>query len=179
MPIEKNIILTGFMGTGKTTVGIEVARILQAPFCDLDSIIEEVASRKIYDIIQTEGEKYFRELESAAIESLSENAGLVIATGGGAVMSEMNFARLNILGTLFCLDTKLEILSLRLLHDNHRPLLPRNNRREHIANLLKQRNSAYQKILHHIDTSDMTSHQAASLIVEKYHEIIQKNGGGV
>lgn len=176
MPITKNIIITGFMGTGKTTVGKEVATRLQASFIDTDQIIEKSSGLSVASMIKQKGESYFRELETIVIENLPANAGLVIASGGGAVLLERNMMRLNSLGVLFCLDAQIETLENRLRLNTARPLLEKGSLRKRILEILGQREVIYQRIPRHIDTSRSTPQEAASIIIRQYRQIIEENG---
>jgi len=175
MSITKNIIITGFMGTGKTTVGKEVATRLQASFIDTDQIIEKSSGLPIASIIKQRGESYFREMETIVIENLPANGGLVIASGGGAVLLEKNLMRLERLGVLFCLDAQIDALENRLKLDTARPLLEGGILRERILEILKQREAIYRQIPRHIDTSFCTPHEAASIIINQYRQIIENN----
>ena len=100
----KNIVLIGMMGSGKTTCGRLLAGRLGRPFVDCDAVIEGFAGRSIPDIFAAEGEEAFRELESQVIRELSRQEGLVIATGGGAVLRQANVAALRDNGTLVFLN---------------------------------------------------------------------------
>ena len=100
----KNIVLIGMMGSGKTTCGQLLANRLGRPFVDCDTVIEGFAGRSIPDIFATEGEDAFRELESQVIRELSRQEGLVIATGGGAILRQANVAALRDNGTIVFLN---------------------------------------------------------------------------
>ncbi len=176
MSITKNIIITGFMGTGKTTIGKEVAQLLQTSFIDTDEIIERSLGRTIAALIRDRGESYFRELETVVIENLPVEAGLVISSGGGAVMIEKNFGLLKRLGIMFCLDTQIEILASRLRLDTTRPLLEGPALRDNIEVMLKERDAVYKRIPIHLDTSNVTPREAASSIIDHYRRIVEGNG---
>ena len=100
----KNIVLIGMMGSGKTTCGRLLADKLNRPFVDCDEVIEGFAGRPIPEIFETEGEEAFRELESQVIRELSRQEGLVIATGGGAVLRQSNVSALRDNGTILFLN---------------------------------------------------------------------------
>ena len=101
---EPNIILTGFMGTGKTAVGREVAARTGHPFVDLDDLIVRRAGKSIPEIFAQDGEPAFRALEAAVCGEMAAPAGLVIATGGGAVVDPANREALAAGGTVICLE---------------------------------------------------------------------------
>ena len=176
MTIIKNIVITGFMATGKTTIGKEIADLLRMTFLDTDQLIEKSASLKVEEIIRGRGENYFRELESIVIEKLPPDSGLVISSGGGAVLLEKNLRCLNRLGILFCLDAKIDELERRLGFDASRPLLDSADRRKKIESILWERQDLYRKIPRHIDTSDITPREAAIKIIKQYQRLIQNDG---
>ena len=141
-----NIILTGFMGTGKTVTGQEVAARLGRPFVDLDDIIVERAGKPIPAIFAEDGEPAFRAIEAAICEELSAPAGLVIAVGGGAAVNPANRDALSRGGTLICLDASPETLLRRIGDDDNRPMLAGADRLARIYGLLAQRAEAYAAI---------------------------------
>ncbi len=141
-----NIILTGFMGAGKTVTGQEVAARLGRPFVDLDDVIVERAGKPIPAIFAEDGEPAFRAIEAAICEELSAPAGLVIAVGGGAVVNPANRDALSRGGTLICLDASPETLLRRIGDDDNRPMLAGADRLARIYGLLAQRAEAYAAI---------------------------------
>ena len=116
-----NIYLIGMMGSGKTTVGQEIAKQLNYRFFDTDRTIEAIAKKSIPEIFQQEGEPYFRELESNVLAELSTYTRSVISTGGGIIQRQMNWSYLRY-GLIVWLDVELEILKKRLAQDETRPL---------------------------------------------------------
>ena len=118
-----NIVLVGLMGAGKSTVGRLLAERLGFSFLDLDREIEQSAGRTIPEIFAQEGEDGFRAHERAAIASLSDCSGLIIATGGGAVVDRDNRARLQRLGPVFWLDVSPDVAAQRTAAGGGRPLL--------------------------------------------------------
>ena len=162
---ESNIVLTGFMGTGKTSVGRLVAERLGWPFVDLDERIAARAGKPIPQIFAEDGELAFRDMEAEACRELSEGAGLVVATGGGAVLRPENRTALVSGGTVICLEAAPEILGMRLKHAADRPMLAGADRTERIAELLAQREAAYSSLPHHIDTTDLSIGQVADRVL--------------
>ena len=154
--LENNIILTGFMGTGKTVTGQEVAARVGRPFVDLDDIIVERAGKPIPAIFAEDGEPAFRALEAAICQELSAPAGLVIAVGGGAVVNAANRDALSRGGTLICLDASPETLLRRIGDDDNRPMLAGADRLARIYGLLAQRAEAYAAIADHLDTNHLS-----------------------
>ncbi len=110
----KNIVLTGFMASGKSTVGKELSKITKRAFIDTDELIEEEAGMTVSDIFQNFGEKYFRDLETIACQMAGEEDGIIIATGGGAVLREENIQALKKNGIIFNLQTDESLIAERL-----------------------------------------------------------------
>src|SRR5438874_11029275 len=142
-----NIVLTGFMGSGKTTVGRLVARQFQREFVDTDELLAARGGIPIHDMIARFGIDQMRVLESELCVELAERSGLVIATGGGMLVADVNRARLARGAMLFCLDASPAELTRRLSGAADRPLLnarpPAQALGDRIAELLAQREAAY------------------------------------
>jgi shikimate kinase len=119
----KNLVLVGFMGTGKTEVGRLLADLLNRRFLDTDRLIVEREGMAISDIFRTRGEVYFRMLERDVVEEVTGRRGLVLSTGGGVVKDVHNVARLRESGFVVWLDADVEALRERLKNDGTRPLL--------------------------------------------------------
>ena len=134
-----NIILTGFMGTGKTAVGREVAARLGRPFVDLDDLIVQRAGKSIPEIFAQDGEPAFRALEAAICGEMAAPAGLVIATGGGAVVNPANREALAAGGTVICLEADLDTILQRVGRGDDRPMLAGPDRVARIRELLAAR----------------------------------------
>lgn len=141
-----NIVLCGFMGCGKTTVGKRLARVTGRRFIDLDQYIEKREGRTIAQIFAEEGEAGFREREAAAVREVAGREGLVIASGGGTVLFPRNVEAFHQAGgTILLLDVPLPLLQDRLKSDTRRPLLQVPDRRRVIAKLYRQRMPQYRK----------------------------------
>jgi len=153
--MNTRIILTGFMGTGKTTIGRWIAQRLGMPFCDLDEVIQQTTGRSIPTIFAQEGESGFRRIESQALRNCLTQSPLVLATGGGTVLSPENRALMEKSGLLVCLTCSEEVLAQRLNGSaaSERPLLKGQPLLDAIRNLLKARHSIYEQIFWQIDTS--------------------------
>jgi 3-dehydroquinate synthase len=162
---QPNIILTGFMGTGKTSVGREVAGRLGRRFVDLDDLIVARAGKSISEIFAQDGEAAFRGLEAAACQEMREPAGLVIATGGGAVLDPANREALVAGGVVICLEADPTTIVARLAGSNGRPLLAGPDRPARVADLLAQRADAYSTLPHHLDTSKLSLAAAAERVM--------------
>ncbi len=160
-----NIVLVGFMGTGKTSVGMKLAEALGMNFIDTDDIIEEDCHKSISDIFAHEGEEYFRDLESAVVDKVCKLSGYVIATGGGIVKREINIKKLKSTGMMFCLSASPEVILQRTSGYNHRPLLQVEDPISHIRKLLNEREQFYACADYTIDTSNIDIDQVVEKII--------------
>ncbi len=142
---EGNIILTGYMGSGKSTVGRALASLTGMTFQDLDLLLEERSGMSVSRIFELESEKGFRDRESALIRDLINEGrtGMVYATGGGAPLREENRKLLKRLGRVIWLDVTAKTVTERLAGASDRPLLMRPDREEAIRAMLEERRSAY------------------------------------
>jgi shikimate kinase / 3-dehydroquinate synthase len=157
-----SIIITGFMGTGKSDAGTILAQMLGRPFLDTDAMIVERSDMSIPEIWEHHGENYFRELEQQVCRELASRDGLVIATGGGAMVDDTNYQALKKGNTLLLLTATPEAIARRIGNDTSRPLLAGNSDR--ITQLLAERAPAYNRIPNQVDTTHLTSHEAAAQI---------------
>jgi len=140
-----NVILIGYMGCGKSTVGVKLSYRLQQPFLDTDKIIEKKQERTISDIFATEGERYFRQLETACVkELLNDRTSYVIATGGGLPVQKENQPLLKKLGKVIYLRAVPETIYDRIKDDTRRPLLQGENPMEKIRTMIKARGPEYE-----------------------------------
>lgn len=140
----KNIVLVGFMGTGKTAVGKRIAQRLGRHFVDTDTEIERVTGKTIPQIFTQYGEIRFRSEERLIIQKLSCREGLVIATGGGVVLNPDNVADLKRNGIIICLCARPEIIEQRVKGKKNRPLLPKKeDLRQRIKEMLAKREPFY------------------------------------
>jgi 3-dehydroquinate synthase len=167
-----NIVLTGFMGTGKSSAGREVARQLGRPFVDMDDEIEARAGVTISAIFRDQGEAAFRALERQVCQELSARRGLVIATGGGALVDPANRRRMMASGPVFCLHCTVDRILERLAQAQDRPLLDVDDRRREIERLLEVRAEAYAAIPRQIDTTALSVGQVAARVIEAADSIL-------
>lgn len=162
MKTAKNIFLIGPMGAGKTTIGRGVAKTLKMEFLDSDREIEERTGASIPLIFELEGEAGFRARESVVIDDLSRRTGIVLATGGGAILDPKNRNCLAARGFVIYLHAALETLFKRTARDHHRPLLQTDDPAARLAQLVKQRDPLYREIA---DLIIETGERAAGSVV--------------
>lgn len=141
---RKNMILCGFMGCGKSTVGSLLAKKTGMAFIDLDSYIEKKEKKSISEIFEESGEEYFRMLERKAAEELSQKNGIVLATGGGTLTFSHNVEVLKKNGKIILLDLPVETVSERLKNDTTRPLLNRPDKEQAMKELYEKRLPLYR-----------------------------------
>jgi shikimate kinase len=144
--MTRSVFLIGPMGSGKTAVGKQLARLLELTFYDSDVEIERRTGVDIPYIFEKEGETGFREREREVIDSLTQLEDVVIATGGGAVLLPENRERLAARGTVVFLDTTIEQQIERTRKTRHRPLLAGTDRRAKLEELAQVRDPLYRSI---------------------------------
>ena len=141
-----SLFLVGPMGAGKTTVGRLIAELFRMPFIDLDHEIEAHTGAAVGLIFELEGEAGFRRRESAMLAGLAARHGIVLATGGGAVLDAENRRVLRENGFVIWLDADVDAQLARLARDRQRPLLQAPDRRERLERLARERNPLYAEI---------------------------------
>lgn len=164
----KNIVLVGFMGTGKTSTGKVLAQRLGKAFIDMDSRIEEEQGMTIPKIFETEGEAHFRRLEKELVRKLSERANAVISTGGGTIKDPENVALLKESGIIVCLTASPEVILERTERKGERPVLDgadQGDRLAAIEKLLAERAGFYRQADYFVDTGDLSPLQVAERVV--------------
>lgn len=157
----KGIVLIGFMGAGKTSVGKRLAERLGIPFVDTDARIEQKTGQSISAIFAEQGEMAFRAIETAMLKELAAEPAAVIATGGGIVTQEDNWPLLKALGWVVHLYAPTEALFLRVNRQNHRPLLQTENPRESFESLYQAREALYRQADFVLDTANRSPHEIA------------------
>jgi shikimate kinase len=162
----KNIYLVGFMGTGKTAVGKELARKKQWQFVDLDELIELKEKRVIADIFAKEGEPYFRKIEQETLKQVAREKKFVVACGGGIVINPYNIKIMKDTGIIICLTARPDAILNRTQGFTHRPLLNVANPKKQIELLMKLRAPYYAEADKTIDTSKLSVEQVVKKILE-------------
>jgi shikimate kinase len=163
----KNIILTGFMGVGKTSVGTRLAKDLGYTFVDTDGLIEADQKITITEIFSNFGEPYFRDVETRVIKQVLEDGGQVVSTGGGAVIREENRRAFKENGVTICLTAHPGSIYARIRHETHRPLLQGPDPLARIRELLAGREQFYRQADFIIDTSERSVDEVIAEIKEK------------
>lgn len=163
MKSPDNIYLVGPMGAGKSTVGRQLAKALGRDFIDCDREIERRTGVKIALIFELEGETGFRKRECRILEQVTQRSGVVLATGGGAVLDEGNRALLIRGGFVIYLYAPIELLTKRTASDRHRPLLQGQNPETAFQEILEKRDPLYRQVA---DMIVKTDHRTTRYVVK-------------
>lgn len=162
----KNIYLVGFMGTGKTAVGKELARQKNWRFLDLDERIELRETTAITEIFAKKGEPYFRKAESKALKEVAKEKNFVVACGGGIVIDPDNIKTMKKTGLMICLTASAGVILKRIFGHTHRPLLNVADPKKQVELLLKLRAPYYAKAHKNIDTSKLSVKEVVNRILK-------------
>ena len=170
----RNIILIGFMGTGKSTVGRRLARTLGWDFIDTDSEIERITEMSVAEIFRRHGETRFRSEENLLVKRLMTRENCVIATGGGTVLNPENQVILSGIGVVISLYAPVEIILDRVGQRTDRPLLKTG--REEIEVLWQARQVSYARAEYTVDTTDKSVEEVEGEILTYLEERIEELG---
>lgn len=170
----KNLVLVGFMGTGKSTIGRQLSKILGYPLVDTDARIVAQEQRPISEIFSTDGEEFFRDLETQLLRDLCEEKShkQIISTGGGIILREENRQLLRQLGFVIWLVAKPETIVERTSRSRERPLLYTEDPAGTIRQLLEVRGPSYEAAAHlKLETTGLTFSEISTGIIEcaRYH----------
>ena len=168
MDKRRNLVLMGFMGTGKSAVGRRVAALTGAPFLEMDAELARRAGKSVARIFAEEGEDAFRRMESALAADWGGRSGTVISCGGGVALREENLRALGANGVLVCLTARPEIILARTARSKKRPLLAVEDPERRIRDLLAARAPFYAKIPLQIDTSDVDVDILAERLIDAW-----------
>lgn len=171
MKVPRNVFLVGFMGSGKSTVGRRLAAELRKDFHDCDRVLEERTGVDIPYIFEIEGEEGFRRREAAVLREMTRKRGIVLATGGGAVLDPGNRRALASNGFVVYLRASAELLHQRTFRDRGRPMLYAEDRRARIDALLEAREPLYREVA---DMVVETGRRGSRRVV---HEIVRTFSG--
>jgi len=162
-----NILLTGFMGAGKTTIGRKLAKLLEYSFIDTDTEIEEDQGCSVNEIFKYGGEECFRDMETRLLKKLMNVQNSVIATGGGIVLREQNQVILQKIGKRVYLKVPQAELLQRLKNDRERPLLKEKNPESVLKKMFTERSLLYEKAECIMETSQLSPQKIASEIIRQ------------
>ncbi len=167
--MNKNIVLIGLMGSGKSSVGRCIAQKTGREFLDTDDLIIEKAGKPISRIFEDDGEPVFRDMESEAVLEASQKQGCIISTGGGAVLRDENIENLKKTGVLFFLQARPETLYERVKDDDSRPLLRGDDPVSILRRILIAREPFYGQADFRVDTEDLSLEQVCDEILRLYY----------
>ena len=162
-----NLILVGFMASGKTSAGRRIGRRLGFRFMDTDQFIESEQGTTISEIFDIGSEEYFRGLEVQLLNRIQSLDNYIFATGGGILATDGNMAQLKLLGTVVFLNADIEGIIQRLESDTRRPMLQGENFRERVTELLARRMPGYLESDVVIDTAGKTPNQVAGEVIHR------------
>lgn len=171
-PEGANLVLVGFMGTGKTTLGRALARKLNYRFVDTDHLIEERNGKSIPQIFEQEGEAAFRQYERQAVEEWVPRSGCVVSCGGGLIMAPGMLDKVKELGVLVCLFASPETILSRVGRNDQRPLLRGEGALERIQKLLEERLPVYLKAGTGVLTDNRSEADILKSILRIYRSVV-------
>ncbi len=163
--MKKNIVLIGFMGTGKSSLGRALAKRIGYRFLDTDRAIEEITGLSVEQIFRRHGIVRFRSEENLLARKLADQFGLVVATGGGMVLNTENVELFKKNGVLIGLRADPEIIIKRVRNKKRRPLLKKGNLEETVASLLREREEAYDVAEFSVDTGKLSFEESLQEIL--------------
>jgi shikimate kinase len=168
--VFRNLVLVGFMGSGKSSVGRILSALTGFSLVDTDLLVVKEAGMSIPDIFRHHGEEHFRKIETEVLRSLVGRIGLVVATGGGVAVSAENRVLLRQIGPVIWLDAETEQLHLRV-KNSKRPLLQTEDPRQTLEDLYRSREPLYREASDtRIDSSNLTHRQAAEAVLASLQE---------
>ncbi|WP_159887642.1 shikimate kinase [Paenibacillus puerhi] len=167
---KRNLVLIGMMGTGKSTVGVELARRLRFSFVDSDSAVEENQGMTIKEMFARHGEPFFREAESAAVAAIMERFDQVVATGGGAVLAEANRSAMKAGGFVVALAAGADTIIRRVSEDRSRPLL-QGDLEERVRTIMESRKHAYDFADLYVETDGRSVEDIADEICRAWMQL--------
>ena len=169
----RNLVLTGFMGTGKSSIGRLAAVQLKFEFVDTDALVEAKATKTISQIFAQEGETAFREMERQVVLELSGRQQTVISTGGGLVVNLENMISLKEHALVICLCASPETIFERTRYASHRPLLRQAAPLERIRQLLAEREPFYRQADVLINAEGRSVREVAQHVLHEFHQALR------
>ncbi len=171
LPYDQPLFLVGMMGAGKTTIGRSLARILNREFVDLDHELEARCGVRVSLIFDIEGEEGFRKRETTLLEECSRRRGIVLATGGGAILAPENRTYLKERGVVVYLRASADELFRRVARDRNRPLLQTADPKSRIRSLLEEREPLYEEVASlTFETGSMPVAQVVRSLIPLLHQ---------
>lgn len=170
----RNLVLAGFMGCGKSSVGRLAAEQLRFRFVDTDALIEARVHKTIPEIFAQEGEPAFRELERQVVAELDGDEKMVISTGGGLIIDPVNLASLKEHGLVVCLWASPETLFERVCRTSHRPLLQDPDPLAKIRRLLAEREPFYRQADVLVGSDHRSIGEVAAQVLQEFHLALRK-----
>jgi len=163
---RRNLVLLGFMGTGKSTLGRRVAALTGAPFLEMDAELERRAGKPIPRIFAEDGEAAFRDMETALAREWGQQESAIISCGGGVVLRAENLTALRANGVLVCLTARPEVIVARTARAGNRPLLAGDDPAAKVRELLAARAAHYAQIPLQLETSDADLSDLAQTLLD-------------
>lgn len=172
--MKRNLVIVGFMATGKTEVGRLLAEKLERDFVDVDDNIISTTGMSIDRIFEDFGEDFFRDIESNVIQNFSDMTDLVIATGGGSLLRLENVENLKRTGVLVCLTASPEEILRRVGDERHRPLLNVQDRLTTIREMMEKRSPYYNLSDIMVNTEGKNAHETAQEVLTKFKGCMER-----
>ena len=166
--MKKNLILTGMMGVGKSTIGRALSRRLLMQFSDIDTIIEKKLKMSIQKIFETKGESFFRKFEEQTTLEEVKKKKIIISLGGGAFMNSKIRKNIILNSKTFWLDLNIELLEKRLIKSKQRPLLNDKNSKKTLKDIYEERKSTYAKANYRVKCDGLNLNLITSKIIKLY-----------
>ena len=173
--LKNNIILIGPMGSGKSSIGKKLSKVMKFDFIDTDNLIEENTGVDIPTIFEHEGEAGFRERERNILQEISDCQQTVIGTGGGIIISEKNREIIKRMGFVVYLTASVKELVYRTEHDKNRPLINSDDAENKIKNIINDRKEYYESTSNMTISTDNYDTVKISKIIIKNYEKYKKN----
>ena len=169
--MKKNIVLCGFMGSGKSTIGKQLSERLGMRFIDTDIYIEQKEGMTISEIFAEKGEEYFRNLELEVCKELANLRATVISTGGGTLLKDANVKAIKKSGVIFLLNVSSSTVLTRLKNDNTRPLLQRDDKEKTVKMMLSQRIPLYNRAADYVIDAEESPRKVCTQIINIYNSV--------
>ena len=166
--MKKNLVLTGMMGVGKSTIGRKLSKKLKLEFVDIDQIIEKKEKNTINEIFKNKGENYFRKIEKKTTLEILKRKNLVIALGGGSFVNSSIRKEVINSSISFWLDLSLKFLLLRLKNAKKRPLLNQDNLEKNINKIYLERKKIYNESNYRIKCNSINAEEIVDKIIKLY-----------